>query len=117
MIMPSDALPTLEFINAYQLRTRLKKYRNNSSGIWIRMFKKHSGILSVTFEEVLDEGPCFGRARAQDVKYEHDSYLQRFTPRKTVGTQSKRNLERIGVLTEAGKITPAGAKALGIRTQ
>ncbi len=58
--MPNDALPRLEFANAYELRTWLEKYYNATSGIWIRIFKNNSGIPSVTFEEVIDEGLCFG---------------------------------------------------------
>ena len=117
MNMPSDALPTLEFTNADHLRLWLEKYHNDSSGIWIRIFKKNAAIPSVTFEEVLDEGLCFGWSESMRRKYDHNSYLQRFTPRRTMGTQSKRNLEKVRVLIDAGRMTPAGLKAIGVKTE
>ena len=115
--MTRDTLPVLEFENAQKLRTWLEKHHTGSQGIWIRIFKRGSGIPSVTFEEVLDEGLCFGWSESMRRKYDDDSYLQRFTPRKRVGTQSDRNLQRVRVLTETGKMTPAGLEALGMAKQ
>jgi uncharacterized protein YdeI (YjbR/CyaY-like superfamily) len=112
--MPSDALPALEFTNAHELRTWLEKYHNDSSGIWIRIFKKNYGMPSVTFEEVLDEGLCFGWSESMRRSYDKASYLQKFTPRKSSGTKSTRNLARAKALIEQGKMRPAGLKALGI---
>ena len=102
--MPSDALPTLAFTNAHELRTWLEKYHNDSSGIWIRIFKKNSGMPSVTFEEVLDEGLCFGWSESVRRSFDKKSYLQKFTPRKSRGTKSARNLARAKALIEQGKM-------------
>jgi uncharacterized protein YdeI (YjbR/CyaY-like superfamily) len=46
--------------------------------------------------------------------YDKKSYLQKFTPRKSSGTKSARNLARAKALIEQGKMQPAGLKALGI---
>jgi hypothetical protein len=112
--MTRDALPTLEFEHAYALRMWLEKHHNDSDGIWIRIFKKNSGIPSVTFEEVLDEGLCFGWSESVRRGYDQVSYLQKFTPRKSRGTKSARNLARARALIEQGEMQPAGLKALGI---
>ena len=112
--MASDALPTVEFTNARELRMWLEKHHTNSSGLWIRIFKKNAGIPSVTFEEVLDEGLCFGWSESMRRGYDKVSYLQRFTPRKSPGTQSARNLARAKALTDEGKMKPAGLSALGL---
>ncbi len=115
--MLNDILPILEFTSAHELRVWLEKHHSDSRGIWVRIFKKSSGIPSVMFEEVLDEGLCFGWSESMRRKDSPDAYLQRFTPRKTRGTQSQRNLERVRVLIETGKMMPAGLKALGMETQ
>jgi hypothetical protein len=59
------------------------------------------------------EGLCVGWSESSRRSYDGTSYLQRFTPRKTIGTQSKRNLERARILVRAGRMTSAGLKALG----
>lgn len=110
-----DNLPILEFESSDNLRTWLEKHHNSSEGIWLRIYKKHSGFRSVTFEQVLDEGLCFGWSESMRRGYDEISYLQRFTPRKSRGTQSARNLARAKALVEAGKMKPAGLLALGLK--
>jgi uncharacterized protein YdeI (YjbR/CyaY-like superfamily) len=110
----NDALPVMTFENGNLLRAWLEENHHKSTGIWVCIYSKHSKVPTVTFEELLDEGLCFGWSESKRVKNDRDSYLQRFTPRKTVGTQSKRNLERAQGLIEDGRMTPTGLKALGI---
>jgi uncharacterized protein YdeI (YjbR/CyaY-like superfamily) len=80
--------------------------------MWVRIYKKDSGVASVAFEEVLDEGLCFGWSESMRRKGDQRSYLQRFTPRRTWGTTSKRNRARIDRLIKEGRMTPYGMKAL-----
>jgi uncharacterized protein YdeI (YjbR/CyaY-like superfamily) len=108
-----DGLPIHEFRTSDELRAWLEDHHDSSEGMWLRIYKKNTGIQSVTFEEVLDEGLCFGWSESKRIKYDQDSYLQRFTPRKTVGSQSPRNLARVQLLIERGKMKPSGLRALG----
>lgn len=108
-----ENLPILEFETSDELRAWLEDHHNSSKGMWLRIYKKHSGIRSVTFEQVLDEGICFGWSESTRRRYDDDSYLQKFTPRKSIGTQSARNLARAKLLIEQGKMKPAGLIALG----
>jgi uncharacterized protein YdeI (YjbR/CyaY-like superfamily) len=39
-----------------------------SPGIFVRIYKKGSGIASVNFEEVLEEGLCFGWSESMRLK-------------------------------------------------
>jgi uncharacterized protein YdeI (YjbR/CyaY-like superfamily) len=114
MNMLPDELPILTFPSANDLLVWLEHHHAQSRGIWLRIFKKRAGIPSVSFEDVLDEGLCFGWSESSRRSYDDLSYLQRFTPRKTVGTQSKRNIERARALIAAGRMTPSGLKALGL---
>lgn len=114
MASPLDNLPILEFETSEQLRAWLEEHHTNSKGIWLRIYKKHSGVRSVTFEQVLDEGLCFGWSESARRKYDDNSYIQKFTPRKTIGTQSARNAARVKILIEQGKMKPSGLAALGI---
>ena len=107
-------LPVVAFKSLKELHAWLVKHHTSSSGIWIRVYKKSSQVASVSFEDVLDEGLAFGWSESTRHKYDEQSYLQKFTPRKTIGTTSKRNLERARMLMQAGRMTPPGLKALGL---
>jgi uncharacterized protein YdeI (YjbR/CyaY-like superfamily) len=52
--------PILAFESADELRAWLESHHAESPGMWLRIFKKNSGVPSVSFEDVLDEGLCFG---------------------------------------------------------
>jgi uncharacterized protein YdeI (YjbR/CyaY-like superfamily) len=113
MTAQSDNLPILEFENAELLRAWLQDNHTTSKGMWLRIYKRGSGIRSVAFEQVLDEGLCFGWSESARHKYDDNSYLQKFTPRRNTGTQSARNLTRAQALIEQGKMMPSGLAALG----
>lgn len=114
MVKTLDDLPIINFASSGDLHAWLKEHHESSKGIWLQIFKKNSGIPSVTFADVLDEGLCFGLSESKRLKYNAESYLQKFSPRKAKGTQSKRNLERAAILIEEGCMTAAGRKALGL---
>lgn len=112
--MATDDLPIMTFEDIHTLRSWLAENHAKSDGIWVHIYSKSSSFRSITFEEVLDEGLCFGWSESMRRKYDQNSYLQRFSPRKTKGTQSKRNLERVRVLIKEGRMTLPGLKVLGI---
>jgi uncharacterized protein YdeI (YjbR/CyaY-like superfamily) len=114
MTPASKELPVLEFKSSGDLRLWLMQNHETSDGIWIRIYKANSGLESVSFEEVLDEGLCFGWSESMRRKGDDISYLQRFTPRRKKGTTSKRNLEHVQHLIKEGKMMPAGLKVLGL---
>lgn len=107
-------LPVLSFVSVAELREWLEQNHTSSMGIWLRIYKKDSGVASVSFVEVLEEGLCFGWSESKRIKGDDVSYLQQFTPRRTKGTTSKRNREYAKRLITEGRMTPAGLIALGI---
>ncbi len=106
-------LPILSFEDVTALRRWLEVNHASSNGILVRIYKKNSGVASVTFEDVLDEGLCFGWSESIRLKGDEFSYLQKFTPRKTKGTASERNQRHTEHLIQEGRMTPAGLVALG----
>jgi uncharacterized protein YdeI (YjbR/CyaY-like superfamily) len=100
------------------MRAWLTKNHTTSKGIWVKIYKKRSGIKSVGFDEMLDLGLCFGWSESVRHKGEDGSdkyYLQKFTPRKSPGTTSKRNMERALELNAKGLMTHTGRVALGLQ--
>jgi uncharacterized protein YdeI (YjbR/CyaY-like superfamily) len=112
MKQQGDDLPIMSFASASELRKWLHENHATSSGIWVRIDKKNSGVASITFHELLDEGLCFGWSESTRRAGDAKSYLQRFTPRRTKGTKSMRNLERVKRLKAEGRMTPSGLAAL-----
>jgi uncharacterized protein YdeI (YjbR/CyaY-like superfamily) len=89
----------------------LARNHTTSDGIWLRLFKKTSGVASVTYDEALDEALCHGWIDGQLKSYDAQSWLRKFTPRRTSSVWSKKNLERVVRLTKAGRMKAAGRKA------
>jgi uncharacterized protein YdeI (YjbR/CyaY-like superfamily) len=109
----NSELPIIAFKNRQLLRNWLIDNSTVSHGIYVRIYKKHSGIDTVTFEEVLDEGLCFGWSENKRLPYDKVSYLQRFTPRTAKGTSSARDIAHAKQLLAEGLMTPQGLAALG----
>jgi uncharacterized protein YdeI (YjbR/CyaY-like superfamily) len=78
----TDELPIMEFKTQAELRTWLMNHHAISLGVWVRVFKKTVAVPSVTFEQLLDEGLCFGWSESNRLSYDEMSYLQKFMPRK-----------------------------------
>ena len=72
------------------------------------MFKKDSGVKSVTYDEALDVALCYGWIDGQKNKHDARSWVQKFTPRRARSIWSKRNVEHVERLIAEGKMTAAG---------
>jgi uncharacterized protein YdeI (YjbR/CyaY-like superfamily) len=107
-------LPVLAFVDAAALREWLTRNALTSAGIYVRVFKANSRIPSVTFEDLLDEGLCFGWSESKRLSYDDLSYLQRFGPRKTKGTTSERNRRHVARLIAEKRMTEHGLAALDL---
>ena len=68
------------FASAREFEQWLAKNHAESTGIWLRFFKKNSSVLSVSYDEALDAAICFGWIDGQLKKYDEESWLRKFTP-------------------------------------
>jgi uncharacterized protein YdeI (YjbR/CyaY-like superfamily) len=107
-------LEEMTFEGGAALRRWLELHHDTSPGLWVRVYKRGSGVTSVTFEEVLEAGLCFGWSESKRLRGDGTSYLQRFTPRRGKGTSSERNKRLAHRLLAEGKMTAAGLEALGM---
>ena len=103
-------LPILSFLSPAEWRRWLAINHDTAKGLWLRFFKKGSGVKSIIYAEALDEALCYGWIDGQLNKYDEDSYLQKFTPRGPKSVWSKRNTEYVKRLVEEGRMKPAGLK-------
>lgn len=103
-------LQILSFRKAQEFDIWLEQNNTMTSGLWIRFYKKDSGIATIRYQEALDVALCYGWIDGQVKKYDADSYLQKFTPRRTKSMWSKRNVDHIARLEKEGRMRPAGIK-------
>jgi uncharacterized protein YdeI (YjbR/CyaY-like superfamily) len=107
-----DTLPTIEFKTAKSFETWLEKHHDNLSGIWLKIFKKDSGIKTITYKEALDVALCYGWIDGQKQACDELSWLQKFCPRTAKSIWSKVNIGHVERLINDAKMRPAGLKAI-----
>lgn len=92
----------------------LCEHHDDHPGVWVRLQKSGRPGPSIGFHDLLEAGIAFGWSESTRRPYDATSYLQRFTPRRTRGTASRRNLDIAERLEREGRMTPAGRRALGL---
>jgi len=110
--MPKDNLPIIAFESQFRWEEWLAENHAQPTGIWLRIFKKSSGVVSLTYAEALAEALCYGWIDGQANKYDERSWLQKFTPRRKKSIWSKVNTLHVERLNKAGKMKPAGLKEI-----
>ena len=98
----------LSFETPVAFRAWLVKHHKRSSGIWLRIYKKGSGIATISYAAALDEALCFGWIDGQKQSGDDESWLQKFTPRRPKSGWSKKNTEHAQRLIASGQMAPAG---------
>lgn len=107
-------LEIVAFAAASELWSWLAIHHEQHPGVWVRLQRTSSNQPSVTFQEVLEAGIAFGWSESTRRAYDRTSYLQKFTPRRSRGTTSQRNLAIAKRLDADGRMTPAGRRALAV---
>lgn len=107
--MAAVELPIEHFMDAAAWERWLEEHPG-STGVWLKIAKKDSGVASVSYSEALDVALCHGWIDGQKKGYDAQCFLQRFTPRRARSTWSKINVARIESLFAAGRMRPAGLR-------
>lgn len=111
----SKSKPELEII-AFDSQKKwakwLEKNHGISPGIWLKFFKKNSGVKTVTYAEAVEEGLCYGWIDSQAKSIDEKAYLQRFTPRGPKSVWSKINTEHMERLIKEGRMKKAGLETM-----
>ncbi|MFC4764300.1 YdeI/OmpD-associated family protein [Dyella koreensis] len=109
--LPSRATPEPQsFRSSKALRAWMTKEHAKAPGLLLRIYKKDSGVPSVTYAEALDQALCFGWIDGQKLPLDENSWVQKFTPRRAKSGWSKKNVAHVDRLIQEGHMTPAGLK-------
>ena len=104
----------MDQIKTFRTETAFEKWlRTNharETEIWLRIYKKDSGVPTITVAEALDVALCWGWIDGIRKGLDERSFLQRYTPRRAKSIWSQINRKNVARLTAAGRMTPAGQR-------
>ena len=103
-----DDKPIVEFRQKSDWLKWLEKNHDKSTGVWLRMAKKDSGLKSVSRTDALDVALCYGWIDGQARSEGETTWLQKYTPRTKRSIWSKINREKVNALIKNGEMQPAG---------
>ena len=107
-----DHAPKLLFKDEKAWAAWLQKNHQTSTGVWMRVAKKDSGLESVSYPEALEVAICYGWIDGQKRPENERTWLQKFLPRSEKSIWSKINREKALALIESRRMRPAGLKAI-----
>ena len=88
----------------------LAKHHDRETEIWVRIYKKGSGVPTVTHAEALDVALCWGWIDGIRKSLDEESFLQRFSPRRKRSIWSQVNREHVARLVAEGRMREPGQR-------
>jgi uncharacterized protein YdeI (YjbR/CyaY-like superfamily) len=110
MIDLRNGLPVILFESQAAFEAWLASQPPDAKGAWLRFAKKNASFESLTKAEAIDAALCHGWIDGQLDKYDEQSWLIRFTPRKARSQWSQVNRARAEALIAEGRFLPSGLK-------
>ncbi len=100
--------PTRGFKTQKDFASWLDRNHDKSSGLWVRIAKKGSGIKSLTYAEALEAALCYGWIDGLKKPESEKAWLQRFVRRRPKSLWSKINRDKALALIAASQMKAAG---------
>lgn len=98
----------LPFKTPAELEKWLKKNHATETELWVRIYKKGTGVRSVTWDDCVLAGLAWGWIDGIRRAHDEESFIQRLTPRRPKSTWSKKNTEHAERLIAEGKMQAPG---------
>jgi len=96
------------FKDARAFEAWLKKHHATSPGLWLKIAKRHTDEVCVTYPEAVEIALCWGWIDSQKKGLDEQYFLQRFTPRRARSVWSKVNVDKVATLTNEGRMQAPG---------
>ena len=110
--MIHDNYPVKSFKNAAAFESWLEKNHKKADGLWLKVAKAKSGIVSVSFPDALDLALCYGWIDGLRRGLDEDYYVQKFTPRRAKSVWSVINKNKVAQLIKDGRMKASGLAAI-----
>jgi len=102
--------PVLAFASRGDWDAWLGQHHTTAGGVWLKIAKRGSGVDTVTYAEALEVALCYGWIDGRKNTFDHQHWLQRFSPRNPRSKWSKLNCAKATALIETGAMKPAGLR-------
>jgi uncharacterized protein YdeI (YjbR/CyaY-like superfamily) len=113
--MVPKSRPTF-FATPADFRGWLDQHHADFDELWVGFYRRTSGKPSITWPESVDCALCFGWIDGVRKSLGENSYMIRFTPRKSTSTWSAINIRRVEAMTKEGRMHAAGLAAFAKRS-
>ena len=107
-VSSADDAEVIFFRDATAFELWLTDHVDHTPGVWLKIAKKSSGIASLTDDEAVDVGLCFGWISGQRKSLDDEYYLQKYVPRRPRSRWSQVNVRKVEALRAAGRMRPSG---------
>jgi len=98
------------FKDAASFYNWLGKHHDSEDEVWIKIHKVDSGLKSITPKEAIDVVLCWGWIDGLRKGFDDNSFLQRYSHRKSKSVWSRINVDNVARLIEQGRMTGHGLK-------
>jgi uncharacterized protein YdeI (YjbR/CyaY-like superfamily) len=96
------------FRDAAQFEEWLGAHVDLQAGVWLKIAKTGSDVPSLTSDEAVDVGLCYGWISGQRKSLDEVYYLQKYVPRRPRSRWSQVNVAKVEELIAAGRMRPSG---------
>lgn len=97
-----------EFESAAVFDAWLVEHHAQDEGIWLRIAKRGSGKTTITNDEAVDVGLCWGWISSHRKALDDHYFLQKYTRRRPKSNWSKVNVDKVRLLEAAGRMRAPG---------
>jgi uncharacterized protein YdeI (YjbR/CyaY-like superfamily) len=104
----SDESAVIAFRDAAEFEAWLDTHLDCRAGVWLKIAKKASGVPTLTADEAVDVGLCYGWISGQRKSLDEVYYLQKYVPRRPGSRWSQVNVAKVEELIATGRMRPAG---------
>jgi uncharacterized protein YdeI (YjbR/CyaY-like superfamily) len=112
----APVVPNPKKIKAFKseaaFETWMRANHARETEIWVRLYKKGSGKPTVSNAQALDVALCWGWIDGIRKAFDEQSFLQRYSPRRSKSIWSQINRDHVARLTAAGRIKPPGQQQI-----
>ena len=105
---PDPSTIAITFETPEKLNQWLSLNHATENQLWLKIFKKKTGVPSVTWDEVVIEALCWGWIDGIKKSIDNQTYLHRITPRTKRSYWSKRNTTHVERLINEGRMQEPG---------
>lgn len=103
-----DGEPVLDRPSVTDVEAYFETVDPNTRAVWLRLTRKGVEPASLSSDELVDVGLCFGWISAVRRRGDEETYLQRYTRRRPASKWSRLNISKVERLTAEGRMRPAG---------